>query len=330
MNGRLSKKLAMLRADYQSVADRPFSHFFCPILRRDELSELCEGHVINAAFGQSDRKRIVQRSDVDNFFGRYFEGDFVLLQEKGSHDSVDILLDRDLSRHLHPQLSINGQPVQHYLPTGPVPKTHSELVIDRGSEPQVRLAIKLQPSDMLTALSGHWELVVDKDIRLHALVSLLKTAHLTLFSILGYSYAFAASGYFLGWNVLGSFVADNLRNDKSTVIANARTHFPEFANLVRPLLTPPNGMDGTITDRQLFLCSGTPKAWALMVLIRTGQHMHAVIVPLLEEPEGAARFAAFLTNPPPRFAIQRARVHNDHWEVEKSFRMVEWPEARFS
>lgn len=330
MNPDLLRKLDLLRVDYNEVVGRPFSHFFCPILRRDEPCPLSMGHVINEAFRDSDRRRIVQRTDVDNFFGRHFEADFVLFQDKGLHDPVDALLDRELSRKLHPRIKVEGQRVDHYIPTGLVPENYTELIVDRGVEPHARLALKLEPSEVLTALNSQWELVLDRDIRLHALVSLLKAAHLTLFALIGYSYALSLGGHILGWDVLGRFAQANMPNEKPTVLANAQEHFTEFFNLVRPLLTPPAGMEGTITDQQLFLCTGTPKAWAMMVLIRTGQHMHAVLVPLLEDDEAAARFVEFLRNPLPRFAVRRTLYHKDRWEVDTKTRMVEWPEGRFA
>ena len=330
VNRTLLSKLDGLRADHKEVVGRPFSHFFCPILRSDEPSPLSMGHVINAAFRDSDRHRIVRRTDVDSFFGRNFEADFVLFQDKGAHDPIDTLFERELSRKLRPRISVDGRRVNHYLPTGPVPENYTELVVDRGDGPRTRLALKLERSEMLTALNGQWELVFDKDIRLHALVSLLKAAHLTLFALIGYSYALSLGGWILGWDVLGKFIQANLSNEKPTALANAQGHFTEFSNLVRPLLTSPSGMAGTITDRQLFLCTGTPKAWAMMVLIRTGQHMHAVLVPLLEDDEAAARFVEFLGNPVPRFAVRRTLYHNDRWEVDTRTRMVEWPEGRFA
>jgi hypothetical protein len=93
---------------------------------------------------------------------------------------------------------------------------------------------------------------------------------------------------------------------------------------------PPDYIAGTVSDNQLFLCTGTPKAWAFLVFVRTGKAMHAVIVPILEEAEGAARFASFLKTSSARFEVKRAKLHGDHWEVARDGRIIEWPEARFS
>src|SRR5579872_6474678 len=42
------------------------------------------------------------------------------------------------------RISVEGRRVDHYLPTGPLPKNYAELVVDRGDEPRTRLAIKLE------------------------------------------------------------------------------------------------------------------------------------------------------------------------------------------
>jgi hypothetical protein len=285
--------------------------------------------VINEAFETSDRQTVVQRSDVDSFFGSRFEADFVLLASQ-RYDSVDVLLDRELNRRLRPLVVKDGERVAHYLPTGPVPDTHTEVTFDRTPDPPVRLALKLEPSELMTAVDARWEIVLEKDVRLQALVALLKAAHLTLFHLLGYSYALSASGHFLGWDVLGRFADANLRSDKQTALTNAALHFPEFVNLVRPMLVTPDGMLGTVTDGQLLLCSGAPNAWAFLVLVRTGAHMNAVLVPILEDESGAARFMTFLRTPTSRFEVKRARFLGDRWEVAKIGQVIDWPEARFS
>ena len=323
------QSLEDLRGQYTRLTTRPFKHFYCPILFRDEDVELCQGHVVNAAFPGSDRTTVLQRTDVDSFFGSRFEADFVLLAERGLHDPVDVLLDPKLRRKLRPRLTLDGQPVAHYSPRGAVPPVHSQLAVERPGGLSVPLALKLTPTETLSSMDGKWDLVIEKDIRLAALVSLLKAAHLSLFSLLGYSYALSAGGRFVGWDVLGQFVVNNITADRTSVLANAATHFAEFTSLVRPMLSWPEYVHGTVTDNELFLCTGSPKPWAFAVFVRTGSDMHAVLVPILEEEEGAARFARHLAEPSPRFEVKRARLVGDRWEVAKDSRIIDWPAAGF-
>ena len=50
----------------------------------------------------------------------------------------------------------------------------------------MREVLKPTPSQRQAAQDGRAEISVDKDVRIHALVSLLKAAHLTLFHLMGY------------------------------------------------------------------------------------------------------------------------------------------------
>ena len=322
-------KLEALRAEYAQITGQPFSTFFCPILFRDEPAELCEAHVVNKAFPGSDRSTVVQRADVDSFFGSKFEADFVLLAERGKYDPVDVLTDPNLRRKLRPRVTVDGKTVLHYTPHGDVPAIHSRLAVERPDGTPVPLVLKMEPSDTLSALDGKWEILIEKDVRLPALVSLLKAAHLTLFALLGYSYGLSAAGRFVGWDILGTFVARNLTLDRAALTQNAYEHFAEFANLVRPMVIPPDYIQGTISDNQLFLCTSSQGPWAFMVFVRAGKDIHAVLVPVMESAEGAARFARFLSAPSARFEVRRAKFSDDHWDVAKDARMIDWPAAYF-
>lgn len=46
----LRSAIEKLRVDFAAEPGRPFTHFQCPILFRDEPAELCRGHIANQAF----------------------------------------------------------------------------------------------------------------------------------------------------------------------------------------------------------------------------------------------------------------------------------------
>jgi len=329
MNSKAKKKLEVLRADYCSIVGRQFNHFYCPILFRDVATSLCRAHIINSGFRNSDRTWTIQREDVDNFFGAFVESDFLAIQERGKHDLRDILTDKDLSRLLRPRVVLDGETVEYFIPRGPVPPDFSPVSVERSNGDQVKLALKLTTEETLDALQGSWQIGVEKDIRVSALASLLKAAHLTWFELLGYRYALSAGGYFLGNEVLGKFFLANKGRSKQEILVDARSHFRQFAQMARPILSAPAGITGTITDRQLFLCTGTPKPWALLTFVRTEAMLHGVLVPIYEEPEGAARFVSHLTHPSPRIEMKLANLAEDRWVVSPTSIFFEWPDARF-
>ncbi len=330
MNAAGKAKLEALRAAFHASTGRPFNHFYCPFLFRDEDVRLCRAHIVSSAFAGADRSWTIQRADVDAFYGSFFEADFVAIQERGKHRLLDIVRNSKLARLLRPRIVVDGREVQYYLPQGRVPQTHSEVSLEDGDRPKTRLALKLEPSEVLSSLQSKWEIGITKDLRLAALVSLLRSAHLTLFELMGYEYALSASGHFLGHDILGRFFLANAGRNKESVIKAAENHFPEFVNLVRPILKHPPNLKGTTTDRMMYVCKGNPKPWALLILVRAGKDMHAVLVPVLEEPEGAARFIGFLKEPAPRFEVQLAKFAGDRWDVSRDSTMFNWPLANFN
>jgi hypothetical protein len=158
------------------------------------------------------------------------------------------------------------------------------------------MVLKIAPDQVVeNTASRDWELSVEKDLRLESLVSLLKAAHLTLFRMLGYNYALSAGGYFTGCNALGSFYMKNRGSNKRDLLMNAPAHFRHFRNMVRPVVSHTPGLEGTVSDNQLYICETTDNhRWALVVFIRLPGSLHAVVVPILDHPEGAARFHRFL------------------------------------
>lgn len=69
-------ELDAIRADFKGFHGRDFRHFICPITLRDEPCELMDGHILNEAFVTARRMTVIQRKDVDNYFGSSIERDF--------------------------------------------------------------------------------------------------------------------------------------------------------------------------------------------------------------------------------------------------------------
>ena len=325
MDSDTRRKLDELRSDYQTVVGSPFSHFYCPIVFRDEDVELCQAHIVNRAFPKSSNNWTVQRTDVDNFYGHCFEGDFVDIQYHGEPSPDQIMVDPDLWRKLRPEILLGDEVVPHFVAHGPVPDQCTEAVVG-GPGGAIRLGLKIHPNDAAAAISKGCQIVIEKDIRLPALVSLLKAAHLTLFEMLGYRYALSAGGIFLGRTVLGDFFLQNRGRSKTNILKNAASHFREFANMVRPVSSPATTLQDTVTDRFLFVCEAqTP--WAFIVFIRTSDLVHAVLVPVFEAPSAAPRFVSFLRDEGGPIQARRCRFDNDKFLAAKDLETLMWPKA---
>ena len=228
MAKNIQSRLAQLRADYNQLRGSPFSYFYCPILFKDEDVPLCEGHIINRAFPNSARNWVVQRQDVDNFYGSMFESDFATVQYRGEQILGNAITDKELSKKFEPKILLDDEPVDFYFARGNVPKQFTRLEFDNDGK-VVQLAIKMRPEEFMEKLGQKWEIAVEKDIRISAVVSLIKSAHLTLFSLLGYNYALSTAGYYVGKDILGKFFQQNVDKAKSDVLDNAYPFFREFA-----------------------------------------------------------------------------------------------------
>jgi len=321
----MNSKLAQLNADFEVVTGRPFQHFYCPVLYRDEDVELCQAHLVNQAFPNACRRWTIQRKDVDNFFGSVFESAFAALRHRGRPRTPDLLVDKSAADSLRPKVFLDGRPVEHYIANGPVPERFSPFIVD-GPDGPARLALKMQPDATLAASDGNWEIRIDRDLRLPAVVSLLKSAHLTLFDMLGYHYALSAGGAFVGQTILGNFFSNYRGAQRSAVMRNALRHFGEFTHLVRPVMGGFENAEGTAADGRLFICvRGTEIRWAFLVIVRTGDGIHTVLVPTFESPVAVEVFLKFLKNQEERLDARLTKFDGDRWLVSTATKPLRWP-----
>lgn len=324
MNTSVQSKLEMLRADYSQVRGHPFAFFYCPILFKDEDAPLCRGHIVNEAFPNSASDWTVQRKDIDNFYGSAFEADFLAFRYHEERSIGNALTDRKLSKKLNPQILLNDKQVDYYFPGHDLPEQFTRLDIEHEGQ-VVQLGLKMPPEDVLAATDQKWEVAISKDIRIPALVSLIKAAHLTLFEILGYRYALSCGGHFVGRQILGDFFLQNHDKARPDVIESARPFFREFAHMVRPLQANSLELQGTITDKLLFICGGSRSPWALVVFIRTSQSLSAVMIPIFDQPDTVAKFLGFLKNENETIEAAFCRFEQGQWNIDKeSFNLI-WP-----
>ena len=328
LSASLQRRLAALRRDYQSATGTSFQHFFCPILWTDDEARLCRAHVINQKFDGADPAWTVQRADVDAWFGSLFEKDFLAIEQRGRPVAGEALLNRGLAQRFRPEITVDGQVVAHYPRRGRVPEAHTAVDVNI-RDATVSLALKLTPSEVLSSRGGEWEVRVQKDVRVQALVSVLKAAHLTMFHLLGYRYALSGGGRFLGMDVLGTLFLKSQGMERPASLTLAKHHLRQFSSMVRPVIEAPTETPGTITDRCVHFLMRGHEIWGCLVFVRTGNHLHAAVVPILESPESASLFARFLESPAMRIETRMGRFGRHAVELSPSSQWIDWPEAPF-
>lgn len=321
--------LTALQADFKAVKGTPFSHFFCPILFRDEKTPLCKGHVLNEAFGIGRSKWTVQREDVDNFFGSRFESEITKVRYRDAIGSQDVLGDRRLRRELNPRLYAGNREINFFIPQGEVPDHFTSMHSSEEGLPPL-IGLKMRPSELDEAIDADWYIEVSLDLRVGFFVSLLKAAHLTQFHLLGYRYALSPAGHLVGSQMLGRVFEATKGLSKSGAHELAKRELLGCENMVRPLLGTGLDLRGTVLDRQILVgwsSSGFP--WAMIVVVPVGDSLHCIMLPVGDHVEGIATWDSFMKNENESIAVKLGRFDPDTeqgiWLFSKDTWRIQWP-----
>jgi hypothetical protein len=291
----LQSELARLREDYaEQNGGVPFNHFYCPVLFRDEPTELCAGHVVNQSLPNSCRKWVVQRKDVDGFYGSFAESGFTTaLEAKGK--SVEELLENKKLRGKVPwKVSVDDRAVEFYEVHGHASPTHPQVHF-QGQDGQF-LTIALKATADSLPSSATLNVTFGRSFAAEAVASLLKAAHLTMFSFFGYQYVFSAAGQDLA-RILRDFYLQNLNASRAGQLAAARTYFKRYAGMVIPLGGfDPDHVNGSIEDSRFMICQGSSgRPFTLGVFVRADQHMGIVLL-APDHAEAMDTYMAFTKN----------------------------------
>lgn len=281
--------LEVCRADFEKVTGQPFRNFYCPILHEDAPGELCMGHVVNDCIPNSCRSQVLQRKDVDGWFGSLFESRFAAFLIGKKVGITGVFTDSALHGQLRPHVEVDGEKVEHYFPKGHKANSHPGVRLVFGEEESVDIALKVSSSAVLE--DGKTQLVMDQNVLSEATATMLKAAHLTMFALFGYKYVFHSSGLELA-RILRTFYLENRDKPRSQQIAAASDYFARYSGMLAPLERYNSVLvKGTIEDRRALACIGTSgHPFALAVLVRTGDEMHMVFLP----PDNAANMDTYL------------------------------------
>ena len=331
MQAEVEHELERINADYQSVTGIAPLHFFCPILYTDEPVELCKAHIVNQAFPNSSRTWTVQRADVDSFYGSIFESRFVGMKyaEYVQSNPSEFFYDKKAYQLLKPQILRNGEPVQpvfgdlQHLP----PQEFSQMILEGKQSPI--LGLELAPEELKSDTS-QWDISVEFDFRIDAIVSLLKAAHLTLFHMLGYRYGLSNTGFCMGPFLLGRFFDESKDESKDSVRGKAFCFFSNAKNshLVRSTADCSIQFQGTCSDGLALFCRNEVEGfWATGVIVKTQDMVNIVLVPTLDSKESCTRMQRFLLGHETQISFSLAEYlpKNKEWIVDPQILELNWP-----
>ena len=109
----LQKQTEQFRQHFVDVNGSDAEFFSCPILRVDEDTPLCLGHVVPDSLPNSSGLSVVQRQDVDNFFGRTVEYVFIEAVRAYNKSTLEIVHDDKSRRFVRPKIEIDGKQIDY-------------------------------------------------------------------------------------------------------------------------------------------------------------------------------------------------------------------------
>lgn len=242
----LGTNIQHIRADYKSATGKSCQHFFCPILHVDENVPLTKGHIVPESLG--GKSRVLQRADVDNGFGSFFEAEAADAIRHGlDHHPLRTVLDGDpeamkkIARRFRLRVHLEG--TDEFLDAS-IRNIDGKPALQVSTEKLSEVPGQRTNSDARMGL-----LTLDLDARSSILVTALRTSHLSWFSICGYRYVFDNEGILVA-TVLRGFYEDFIRprhrphrTKKGSLISQqvkdeVNEHCFQFANFIRPLQKP--------------------------------------------------------------------------------------------
>jgi hypothetical protein len=329
-NVKLKNRIEEHRADFAKCVGKPFKHFHCPILNIDEETELQKGHIINEAFNNSPKSWVVQRKDVDGFYGAMFESDFEVIQHIGKRKSVEYFIDRKLYNNFCPKIFRGTTEVKHFpYRKGNIRQGFIPVNLDNGNGLLFPVCLEISAEELNHKdPKNSWSVQVGRDFRVAALVSLIKAAHLTLFSFFGYTYALSTTGNYVGPTILGKFFSQYKGETKKIVVKNAVIFFNEFRQIVRPASKIGQDGEGTLTNGKVLLCaSSSGQPWGMVIFIKTGLLCNAVLLPFPNSHSALGVYDGFLKNDHNKINVFMGKFDKDkkNWEFDRKTKEMVWP-----
>lgn len=230
-------------ADFASCASYRPTDFFCPILLEESpCVELIDGHVLPQSLRTASRATVLQRKDVDNFFGHTVEAELV-----GFVNSVAYTKSEFLERAKGVSIvSETAGPLALFTPNPKSSPPFPRIGL-RDSKGQTIATPHVKGTlDDLGGSSGMAEVQGTMSFHKPSIdAAMLKAAHLALFKLAGYQWALSAAGQYAS-KPLRQFVRSS--GSRSDVEAM----FGGFSSAFHVILSPSFPFD-TLADSKVIL-----------------------------------------------------------------------------
>ena len=306
------------RENYHALTGEWSTGFICPITLKDTPSkELCAGHVLNQGLRQASRRTVLQRRDVDNYFGTTLEPDLIkYLNFRVLTAAEHVAKSRSLTITLP-----SGERTEAFF-AGPEASNRFmrvDLLDSSGkriASPFVRSAAA-QPGEYRD-IQIEWTLTVHQ---LALVGALIKSAYLSLFALVGYRYALDSIGSAVRRS-LSAFFDDRASRQ------SAGDYFDQFRGAVIVSLdgvldTIPDTLEGA-TLLFHYAERGTGLLFGVSTIFRVNKITLIVTLPAKYDTQHDFSFAALdyyqglLRDRAMRHATHLVRFKNTQFDVEST------------
>ena len=191
-----AEALAKLQADYQRVTGVPCPEFYCPIMNQSETGTrgLMDGHILPQCIKSAARATVIQRADVDNVFGK-----------------IEAVLGDSLNRPHYdlPELykraqgltitGMSGSPAPAFFASPKASPPFPQIGLTDKKGATIAAPFVKTPVGRAAEYDGPVDVEGELVWSVPALaVSLIKSAHLALFRLVGYRWVFDPAGQYVG------------------------------------------------------------------------------------------------------------------------------------
>ena len=216
------EQLSYLNNDYHALTGRVVRNFVCPITLLDEPNaELCDGHVLNRGIKQASKATVIQRKDIDNYFGATIEPDLIQWL------NIPVLTGGELIRQAsRMHISIpNGDKVEAFFAKSNAGAKFPQINL-RDSDGTVVASPFLKtttpdPADYTDVEVETLTIVTNTAVT----GSLIKSAHLAIFRTLGYRWVFSPAGDKVRRTLADFYVDKGQKRRLNTILQNSKRLF---------------------------------------------------------------------------------------------------------
>ena len=289
--------------------------FYCPILHVEEVTNLCKGHLLPQAVGGIGW--VVQRKDVDNFFGSFANAGFshgTKLQGRDFESALQYVIDKGLAGRAN--LSVHDEKgIKRRIHTTKWKDGRLGLLVPQAEE-----------LDFTKPVAVGFEL----DVRYDTLLSCIHSLHLGLFKERGYKYVDCRPGQhnaaFLR-DVYKAFSTGSKGKDKN--VERLAEICGPYQNMVRPVLLS-DTIDRKLIEKPFqwcFVCwnESTQVPFAAIHFLKADKECAAVMSFLnLDESAGAI----VCSETPISFKTtlgHLTREKDEVWALHKKTERMIWP-----